>query len=94
MARKNAAQREVTGAALPKFFSDILRPRAKVQGGAKIQSVVSRSIVAKSRDTLQSLVRDFLRQDVPYVVPHCILHLCPPELRRKGSRMSVRWNVR
>ena len=67
MARKNAAQRGATGAALPKFFSEILRPRAKVQGGAKIQSVVSRSIVAKVHDTLQNLVRDLVRQDVPYV---------------------------
>ena len=61
---------------LPKIF---LRPWAEVQGGAKIQSVVSRSIVAKVHDTLQNLVRDLVRQDVPYVVPHCILHLCPSQ---------------
>jgi len=75
--QKNKEPARTDRRCVPKILSRVLRPRAKVQGGAKVQSVVSRSIVGKIHDALQSLVRDLARQDVPYFVPHWILHLCP-----------------
>jgi hypothetical protein len=89
--RRIKSQQGATGAALSKIF---LRPGAEVQRGAKIQSVIGRSIVANVHGTLQSLVRDLAHQDVPYFVRRRILHLYPSELRREGSRMSVGSNVR
>jgi|SRR5262249_1450291 len=71
-----------------------LRPRAQVQSSAEIQSVVRRSIVAKTHSALQSLIRDFARQD--FLCPRIILKHARPlrSLRHEGSQTTVRSNVK